>query len=41
MPLAPGMILTIEPGIYMPAEGIGIRIEDDYLVTATSCEKIW
>ncbi len=41
MPLTPGMILTIEPGIYIPAEGIGIRIEDDYLVTATGCEKLW
>ena len=40
MPLAPGMILTIEPGIYTPAEGIGIRIEDDYLITATGCEKL-
>lgn len=40
MPLAPGMILTIEPGIYIPAEGIGIRIEDDYLMTTTGCEKL-
>jgi Xaa-Pro aminopeptidase len=32
-PLAPGMMLTIEPGIYIPAESIGIRIEDDFLVT--------
>jgi Xaa-Pro aminopeptidase len=34
IPLAPGMVLTIEPGIYLPAEGLGIRIEDDVLVTA-------
>ena len=41
-PLAPGMVVTVEPGIYVrPAEGvpeqfwhIGIRIEDDVLVTA-------
>jgi len=29
----PGMILTVEPGIYIPAEGIGVRIEDDILIT--------
>jgi Xaa-Pro aminopeptidase len=29
----PGMVLTIEPGLYMPDEDIGIRIEDDILVT--------
>ncbi|HEY5442334.1 MAG TPA: M24 family metallopeptidase, partial [Candidatus Saccharimonadales bacterium] len=33
-PLEPGAVLTVEPGIYIPAEGIGIRIEDDVLVTA-------
>jgi Xaa-Pro aminopeptidase len=46
--LQPGMVLTIEPGIYVrPAEGvpeqfwnIGIRIEDDALVTAQGCELI-
>jgi Xaa-Pro aminopeptidase len=32
--LEPGMVFTIEPGIYIPAESIGIRIEDDVLVTA-------
>ena len=31
--LEPGMVLTIEPGVYLPAEGVGIRIEDDYLIT--------
>ena len=34
MPLAAGMVITNEPGIYLPDEGIGIRIEDDHLVTA-------
>ena len=34
-PLTPGMVLTIEPGIYLPAESLGIRIEDDVVVTAT------
>lgn len=28
-----GMVLTVEPGIYIPEEGIGVRIEDDILVT--------
>ncbi len=31
-PLEPGMVLTVEPGIYIPAEGIGVRIEDDVLI---------
>ena len=30
----PGMVLTVEPGIYIQDEGIGVRIEDDILVTA-------
>jgi Xaa-Pro aminopeptidase len=36
--LQPGMVLTVEPGIYLPAEGLGIRIEDDVLVTPTGSE---
>lgn len=35
--LAPGMVLTVEPGIYLPEENLGVRIEDDVLVTETGC----
>jgi Xaa-Pro aminopeptidase len=33
-PLQPGVVITCEPGIYIAAEGIGVRIEDDVLITA-------
>ncbi len=33
-PLEPGMVMTVEPGIYIPEESIGVRIEDDVLITA-------
>ena len=32
--LKEGMVLTVEPGIYLPREKIGVRIEDDILITA-------
>ncbi len=32
IPIAPGMVFTVEPGFYSAEEGIGIRIEDDVLV---------
>jgi len=34
VPLGPGMAFTIEPGIYIPEENIGVRIEDDFLVAS-------
>jgi Xaa-Pro aminopeptidase len=34
-PLEPGMVITIEPGIYLPEENLGVRIEDDVLITET------
>ena len=29
------MVVTMEPGIYIPEENLGVRIEDDVLITAT------
>ncbi|MAY41784.1 MULTISPECIES: Xaa-Pro aminopeptidase [unclassified Neptuniibacter] len=46
-PLQPGMVMTVEPGLYIAPDneavdarwrGIGIRIEDDVLITETGCE---
>lgn len=36
----PGMVLTVEPGIYIPEEAIGVRIEDDILVTADGYKNL-
>ena len=37
--LAPGHIITIEPGLYDPATG-GVRLEDDVLITASGAEVL-
>jgi Xaa-Pro aminopeptidase len=40
MPLPAGAVITDEPGIYLPAENLGIRIEDDILVTERGYELL-
>jgi Xaa-Pro aminopeptidase len=39
-PLEPGMVITIEPGIYIPEENLGVRIEDDVLITPTGYKML-
>ena len=48
-PLVPGMVLTVEPGLYIPADderapaalrGIGVRLEDDVLVTSAGVDVL-
>ena len=38
--LQPGMTLTVEPGVYILDQGVGVRIEDIVLVTKTGCEVL-
>lgn len=37
-PLEPNMVITVEPGIYIPEESIGVRIEDDVMITDSGIE---
>jgi Xaa-Pro aminopeptidase len=40
LPLEAGMVITNEPGIYIGEEALGLRIENDFLVTEDGCENL-
>lgn len=40
LPLEPGNVITIEPGLYFANHGIGVRVEDDILITSTGAENL-
>ena len=39
-PLEPGMVITNEPGIYLPDEALGVQIENDFLITDDGAENL-
>src|SRR5467141_1737973 len=39
-PFQPGMVITIEPGIYIPEENLGVRIEDDVLLAESGYQLL-
>jgi Xaa-Pro aminopeptidase len=39
-PFEPGVVITVEPGIYIPEKSLGIRIEDTVLVTRDGCDLL-
>jgi len=39
-PLQAGAVVTVEPGVYLPGDKIGVRIEDDILITATGAKNL-
>ena len=39
-PLPAGAVITVEPGIYLPQRGFGVRIEDEILITPTGAELL-
>lgn len=40
IPLEPGMVISDEPGLYMAERSLGIRVEDDLLITRDGCEVL-
>ena len=40
IPLEPGMVITVEPGIYIKKEGLGIRLENDVLITEKGTDDL-